>query len=167
MKMDFDIKLYNVGWKGIETGGVSNGSPDFTTNPFVEFYVLWQNPVDLVAYNALDAANKVPYNDWVSYDGVVNQFKVTYTAGTRPAQDTNLKVEFEANARNENVIPLDVFCLPATDAGKYSDANCKADNSGSNGRLKTTTDVHSYTMKTSPDATKGYCKEVWTISSKT
>ena len=72
MLMDFDIKLYTVGWKGIETGGSDNGSPDFTANPTVQFYVLWQNPLDLVGYTALATDAKVPYNDWVAYDGVVN-----------------------------------------------------------------------------------------------
>jgi len=71
MVMDFDVKMYQTGWKGIETGGTANGSPDFTTNPIVQFYLLWQNPLDLAGYSA-DTTKKEPYNDWVAYDGVVN-----------------------------------------------------------------------------------------------
>jgi len=131
MQMEFDIHLYGAGYKGIETpgldGAASNGSPDFGTTPSVEFYLLLQNPVDKVAYDAM--TDKVPYNDWVSYDGVLSTLEVTFTAATAgpPATpDTSLKVGKPAALGSDN-FTKDLVCFPSTDAGKYASSSCKGD----------------------------------------
>ena len=71
MNMKFDIRMYATGYHGIESdnGNNSNWGTAALSNQKVLFYMLIQNPLDEIAYNAL--TTKKPHNDLIAFDGLV------------------------------------------------------------------------------------------------
>ena len=76
MDMLFDIFLYGTGFSGIDTSSTANDES-------VQFYMIFQNPLDINDYyESVDAGNDpadVYYDDWIPYDGVLATLQIKET----------------------------------------------------------------------------------------
>jgi len=113
-ELDFDLDLRLYALAALDSSAITSGET-------LNFYFLFQNPIDKVAYDTAIAASPsvvLHYNTWVTFDGMYGTLDISESVATPPVISL------------DTLSLVDIWCPASITEGAYDSSSCKADTDG-------------------------------------